>query len=186
MSAIEWIKKRRAIRQFTSKPVEESKLRSLLEAAVWSPNDRMREPWHFYVIRGEAKRKYEAAAEQFLQERFPTKPRLVEESLKVLYNIPALIVVTADLVEGDSDASEDNVFASCCAAYSIWLAAEELGLGCVWRTRGIGLVRDERLRALLQCPENRKIVGTLCIGYANEAPEPPKRNHYEDKTTWLQ
>jgi nitroreductase len=185
MNVIDAIKNRRAVRQFEPRPVEESKIRTLLETAVWAPNDRMREPWHFYVVQGEAKKQFEQAASDFLTERFPTKPHLVQESLKVLYNIPALIVVAADLVPGDPDASEDNVYAACCAAYSIWLAADEVGLGCVWRTRGIGLVRDARLKEMLQCPDDRKIVGTLCLGYASEKPENAKRTDYEAKTTWV-
>ncbi|CAM4390845.1 nitroreductase family protein [Paenibacillus tarimensis] len=181
----EAIRQRRAVRQFDGRPVEKKKIEALLETAVWAPNDRLREPWHFYVIQGDAKKRYEEAAERFLQERFPTKPKLVEESLKVLYTIPALIIVTADTLQDDADSTEDNVYAACCAAYNIWLAAAEQGLGCVWRTRGIGLVRDERLRSLLNCPAHRKIIGTLCIGYAAEEPPVTKRTPAAEKTTWL-
>lgn len=44
----------------------------------------MREPWHFYVIQDEAMKRYEEMASAYLQERFPTKPNLVESSLKVV------------------------------------------------------------------------------------------------------
>lgn len=185
MSIIAAIKQRRAVRKYEAREVEKEKVIRLLETAVWSPNDRLRQPWHFYVISGDAKQRYAQIAEQFLVERFPTKPNLVEESLKVLHNIPLLIVVTADMVTGDTEASQDNEYAACCAAYSIWLAAEELGLGCVWRTRGIGLVRDQRLYDFIGSPDNRKIIGTLCLGYAAETPVETTRHDYAEKTTWL-
>jgi nitroreductase len=185
MGIIEALKSRRAIRQFEDRPIEESLLHQLLEAAIYAPNDRLREPWHFYVITGEAKKRYEHIATQYLQERFPTKPNLVESSLKVLYTIPALIVITSDIVPEDEEATRDNEYATCCAAYSIWLAASELGLGCVWRTRGIGLVSDPRLHAFIGSPEHKKVIGTLCVGYPAEQPAITKRTSHQDKSTWI-
>jgi nitroreductase len=185
LSMIEALRTRRAIRQFEDRPVEEQLLHKLLEAAVYAPNDRLREPWHFYIITEEAKKRYERLAEQYLQERFPTKPHLVESSLKVLYTIPALIVITSDIVPNDEEATRDNEYATCCSAYSIWLAANELGLGCVWRTRGIGLVSDPRLHEFIGSPDNKKIIGTLCVGYPAENPAETKRTPYMEKSTWL-
>ena len=45
-------------------------------------------------------KRYEEMASAYLQERFPTKPNLVESSLKVVQTTPVAIVVTADIVEG--------------------------------------------------------------------------------------
>lgn len=189
MSIIAEIKSRRAIRDYVQKDVEDEKVKQLLEAATWAPNDRMREPWGFYVIKGEAKKRYELLATEYLHERFPTKPHLVESSLKVLETTPVHIVVTADIVPGDEEASLDNEYAVCCAIHSMWLAARELGLGFVWRTRGVGLVRDRRLYELIGSPENRKIIGNLFIGYpdheALKKMKAPARTSFEEKTVWL-
>jgi nitroreductase len=169
--------------------VEDEKIETLLEAATWAPNDRMREPWGFYVIKGEAKKRYEELATTYLQERFPTKPHLVESSLKVLLSTPVHIVVTADIVPGDEEASQDNEYAVCCAIHSMWLASKELGLGFVWRTRGVGLVRDERLHKFIGSPENKKIIGNIFIGYPDEEAlkkmKVPSRSSFEGKTVWL-
>lgn len=189
MSIIEELKSRRAIRDYAERDVEDEKIKALLDAATWAPNDRMREPWSFYVIKGEAKKRYEELATSYLQERFPTKPHLVESSLKVLKHTPVHIVVTSDIVPGDEEASEDNVYAVCCAIHSMWLAAKELGLGFVWRTRGVGLVRDERMHAFIGSPENKKIIGNVFIGYPDEESlkkqKTPTRTPFEEKTTWL-
>ena len=45
MSIISELKKRRAIRDYREQDVEDEKIITLLEAATWAPNDRMREPW---------------------------------------------------------------------------------------------------------------------------------------------
>ncbi|XJZ28673.1 nitroreductase [Bacillota bacterium Lsc_1132] len=189
MSIIAEIKSRRAIRDYAQRDVEDEKIKILLEAATWAPNDRMREPWGFFVIKGEAKKRYETLAIKYLQDRFPTKPHLVEKSLMVLKTTPVHIVVTADMVPGDEEASLDNEYAVCCAIHSMWLAAKELGLGLVWRTRGVGLVRDERMFKFIGSPENKKIIGNLFIGYPdNDALKKikvPERTSFEEKTVWL-
>lgn len=185
MSVLEALKTRRAVRNYLPKEVETEKIKDLLDVAIWAPNDRLRQPWHFFVIRNEAKRQYEQIATDYLQERFPTKPHLVNESLAVLLKTPLVIVVTADKVAGDEDASEDNEYATCCAIHSMWLAAKELGLGLVWRTRGVGLVRDERLYQFLGLPDDKKIIGTLFIGYPEADVPAPNRIPAEEKTTWL-
>ncbi|MFD2212525.1 nitroreductase family protein [Metabacillus endolithicus] len=189
MSIISELKTRRAIRDYRDQDVEDEKINVLLEAATWAPNDRMREPWSFYVIKGEAKDRYEALAKEYLEERFPTKPHLVESSIKVLTSTPVHIVVTSDVVPGDDDATKDNEYAVCCAIHSMWLAAKELGLGFVWRTRGVGLVHDERLHQFIGAPENKKVIGNIFIGYPNEDSlqkmKEPKRTSYEEKTIWL-
>lgn len=186
-SILEALKRRRAIRNVKPDEVETHKIEALLAAATLAPNDRLREPWHFYVIRGEAKQRYEALALAYLEERFPTKPNLVQESLKVLTATPLVIVVTSDTINNDPASSKDNEYAVACAIHSMWLAAEELGLGLVWRTRGIGLVHDERMHRFIGSPEGRQVVGTLFIGYPDEsAPAAATaRTPHMDKTTWL-
>lgn len=185
MTIQEALKNRRAVRNYLPREVETEKIKALLDCAVLAPNDRLRQPWHFYVIRGGAKARYEEIAREFLAERFPTKPHLVQESLAVLEKTPLVIVATADIIPGDEASSEDNEYAVCCAIHSMWLAAGELGLGMVWRTRGIGLVRDERLLQFLGSPENQKVVGTLFIGYPEADVPPTARASADSKTTWL-
>ncbi|WP_026105066.1 nitroreductase family protein [Halalkalibacterium ligniniphilum] len=189
MKTIDLLKARRAIRNYENRKVEKEKIEYLLEAATLAPTDRLREPWSFYVIQDEAKERYEELAKEFLLERFPTKPNLVESSLKVVSTTPVMIIVTSDLVIDDEDASEDNEYAVCCAIHSMWLAASELGLGFVWRTRGVGLVRDSRLHTFIGAPENKKIIGTIFLGYPDKealnSMKPSKRTPYHEKTVWL-
>jgi nitroreductase len=97
--------------------------------------------------------------------------------------------VTSDVVPGDEEATKDNEYAVCCAIHSMWLAAKELELGFVWRTRGVGLVHDERLHQFIGAPENKKVIGNIFVGYPDEESiqkmKPSKRTSFEEKTTWL-
>ncbi|WP_408010316.1 nitroreductase [Pseudalkalibacillus sp. A8] len=189
MSVMDILQRRRAIRNYQSASIEREKIEQLLHAATLAPNDRMREPWNFYVIQGEKKNQYEELALDYLIQRFPTKPNLVESSIQVVKNTPVIIIVAADMVDGNEEASTDNEYATCCAIHSMWLAAEELGLGFVWRTRGVGLVRDERLRQFIRLPQDKKVVGSVFLGYPSQGEveklKEKSRTSYIEKTTWL-
>ncbi|WP_227935528.1 nitroreductase family protein [Alkalihalobacillus deserti] len=188
MSVIEFLHSRRAIRNYDKREVEREKIEQLLSAAILAPNDRLREPWSFFVIQGEAKQRYEQVALDYLEERFPTKPKLIESSIEVVKSTPAIIMVTSDIASNEAD-TRDNEYAVCCAIHSMWLAAEELELGFVWRTRGVGLVHDQRSYEFIGSPEGKKMVGTIFLGY----PDPKelgenktkKRTSFEEKTIWL-
>jgi nitroreductase len=188
MNVFELLQSRRAIRNYENKEVEREKIERLLEAATLAPNDRMREPWSFFVIQGEAKTRYEQLAFEYLQERFPTKPHLVESSIKVVKQTPVMIAVTSDILPKEAD-SKDNEYAVCCAIHSMWLAAQELNLGFVWRTRGVGLVHDNRLHEFIGAPENKKMIGMVFIGYPDkkelEGEKNKKRTPFKEKTVWL-
>ena len=183
---LEAMKKRRAIRQFKTDAVEREKVETLLEAATYAPNDRMREPWHFYVLQGDSLQRYEQVALDYLQKRFPTKSHLVESSMEAITKTPLIIVVTSAIVDGDEGATKDNTFAVSGAIMSMWLMAEQLGLGMVWRTRGVGLVHDTALHTFIGASVKEQLVGTLCIGYPDEEiTSAKKRTPFSDKTTWL-
>nr|WP_285874616.1 nitroreductase family protein [Halalkalibacter oceani] len=140
------------------------------------------------IRQGEAKERYEELALAYLQERFPTKPHLIESSIKVVTNTPVMIAVTSDIASNEAD-SKDNEYAVCCAIHSMWLAAQELDLGFVWRTRGVGLVHDQRLHDFIGAPEGKKTVGMIFLGYPDakelEEAKPKKRTPFVEKTVWL-
>ncbi|MFB4162339.1 nitroreductase [Alteribacillus sp. JSM 102045] len=188
MSILEALHSRRAVRNFDQREVEQEKIQELLKAATLAPNDRMREPWSFYVVQGEAKKRYEEVAYDYLQERFPAKQKLVDSSMEVVKKTPVIIIVTSDIASTEAD-TKDNEYAVCCAIHSMWLAAQELDLGFVWRTRGIGLVHDERSYEFIGSPEGKKVVGTVCLGYPEakelENMKEKKRTAFEEKTVWL-
>ncbi|SDH71303.1 nitroreductase family protein [Alteribacillus bidgolensis] len=188
MSIIEALQARRAIRSFEPREIEQEKIEQLLKAATLAPNDRMREPWSFFVIQGEAKKRYEEVTYEYLQERFPTKPKLVESSLAAVRKTPVMIIVTSDIASTEAD-TKDNEYAVSCAIHSMWLAAQELDLGFVWRTRGVGLVHDNRSYEFIGAPEGKKVIGTICLGYPDEKElkdkKEKKRTSFKDKTVWL-
>lgn len=188
MTIIDVLYSRRTVRKFEPREVEQEKMEQLLYAATLAPNDRMREPWSFYVVQGEAKERYKSVAYDYLEERFPTKEKLRESSMNAIRNTPVLMIVTADIASTEAD-TKDNEYAVCCAIHSMWLTAQELGLGFVWRTRGVGLVHDKRSYEFIGSPEGKKVIGTICVGYPEENERMQKkdksRTAFQEKTVWM-
>ncbi|MBI2973187.1 MAG: nitroreductase family protein, partial [Armatimonadetes bacterium] len=58
MTVLEAITTRRSIPQFKPDPVPRDLVERLLDAAVWAPNHRLTEPWQFYVLGEQAKRRF--------------------------------------------------------------------------------------------------------------------------------
>ncbi len=52
MDALETLFTRRSIRKYTSEPVSEEDLQTVLEAAMNAPSANNRQPWHFLVVDG--------------------------------------------------------------------------------------------------------------------------------------
>ena len=51
MSVFETILKRRSIRKFKDTPVEDDKIKKILEAAIWAPSAGNMQPWVFIAVR---------------------------------------------------------------------------------------------------------------------------------------
>src|SRR5687767_9979826 len=56
--ALQAIRSRRSIKQFTDRPVTREQLETLLDAAVLAPNHHLTQPWRFYVLGPRARRAY--------------------------------------------------------------------------------------------------------------------------------
>ncbi|MGH7417826.1 MAG: nitroreductase family protein, partial [Candidatus Rokuibacteriota bacterium] len=99
MTVIEAIKARRSIPKLRPDAVPREIIEQMLEAAVWAPNHRLTEPWRFYVLTGDAKRRFAEIRRRFRAATFPNPEapeavraldKLTEDTLAT----PALIVPT--------------------------------------------------------------------------------------------
>jgi len=52
---------RRSARAFSSRDIEEEKMKEILEAGRWAPSCYNNQPWHFVVLRGEETKKVHGA-----------------------------------------------------------------------------------------------------------------------------
>lgn len=163
--SIDMIFRRRSIRRYIDRPVDDADLERLLEAGMAAPSGRNLRPWHFVTVT-------ERARLDALAEAHPYG--------KMLHEATAAIAVCADI-----SISPDYWIQDCSAATeNILVAAAGLGLGSVW----LGChPREERvvaIREVLGIPPGTGILSLIAIGHPGEEKEArtqydPERVHRE-------
>ncbi len=156
---------RRSIRQYTTEPVADEQIETLLQAAMAAPSASNGQPWHFVVVRDPATR----AA---LAEAHP--------HAKMVAQSPVCIVpcgdtaIAPDFWVQDLSAATENIL----------LAATALGLGAVWCGVHPRADRATAIRQILGIPEGISPLCLIPVGHPAEFKEPrtqynPQRVHWE-------
>jgi nitroreductase len=163
---MEAIEKRRSIRKYEDRELEQDKLRRVLEAGRLAPSASNIQEWKYVVVRDkELKRKLAAAA----------------RGQGFVGNASAVIVGCA--------ARTDRVMSGGQQAYPIdlaismdhmTLAAVEEGLGTCW----IGAFSEPEVKKILGIPEEVRVVCLLPVGYPAEEPGPRPRKDFEECVSW--
>lgn len=153
MSVFEVLKKRRSIRKYQNKPVEEEKINKVLEAARLAPSANNQQPCSFIVV---------------------TKPE-VRESLRSAYKAdwfvqaPAVIVGCANPKEAWRRGGEEYwKVDSAIAMENLILAATDLGLGTCW----VAAFDENQIKKALNIPRDIRVVAMTPLGYPDEGKDP--------------
>jgi len=162
MNIYEAIGKRRSIRSYKDRPVEQEKLDRILEAARLAPSASNRQEWRFVVVRDPAVRKslVQAAGNQTFVGEAP--------------------VVIACCAETDGHVMRCGQpcypIDVAIAVDHITLAAVEEGLGTCW----IGAFSEPEAKQILGIPERIRVVVLLTLGYPAHSPGPPSRKSLDE------
>ena len=188
MSIFEIIKKRRSIGKMTQERPSRQQIEQLLEAATHAPNHHKVEPWKFIVLAGNAREELglimAASLASHLDETASDKAqaRLNKERTKLLRS-PIVVVVVAQPPLQPNVLEIENIEAVAAAVQNMLLAAEEMGLACMWRTGDAAY--DPRVRQWLGLVPAEHIVAFVYVGFPampalERVPIP-----FGEKTTWL-
>ena len=205
VSALNAIKTRRSIRKFKPEPISEMDLHTILEAGIAAPSSKNRQPWHFTVVRGDAKEELVRVMERGLNLEVKAHEPFLPESMKyingaftsvnVMREAPVVVLVSNERGKGidfTENLSVDERVAEICNVQSIaaavenmLLAASELGIGSLWIC-DIFFAYPEISEWLEK--KNRghgMLVAALAFGYADEAPRARARKTLHDVATFL-
>ena len=150
MNVIDAIKKRKSVREYSERPIEEEKLRAVLEAGRLAPSASNRQESRFIIVRDEATRKKLAAA--------ANGQTFVGEA-------PALIVACAESTDRVMMCGQPSYPIDVAIALDhITLAAVELGLGTCW----IGAFKEDQVKHILNIPQSVRVVELMPIGYPKD------------------
>ncbi|WP_287584815.1 nitroreductase family protein [Candidatus Borrarchaeum sp.] len=148
MDVYEAIRKRKSVRRYKDKEVEQEKLTRILEAARLAPSASNKQEWRFVVVQDKEKRR-KLSAEAARGQKF------VEEA-------PVVIACCAE-----TDNHEMTCGQLCypidvaIAIDHITLAAVEEDLGTCW----IGAFYEDKAKNILNIPDRIRIVELLTLGY---------------------
>jgi nitroreductase len=144
---------RRSIRAYTSEPVSDAAIRTLLEAAMAAPSAVARDPWRFIVVRTQAMR-------ELIVQKLPHG--------KMLEQAPVGLIVCGDL-NAAHDGQLSYLLQDCAAAIeNILVAAHGLGLGACWLGVHPRPDRIEHLKTVLTLPPSFVPVAAIAVGHPAE------------------
>lgn len=158
---------RRAVRSYAPRPIDESLLRPLIDAAVQAPSAMNLQPWAFAVI---LERKIldsvsERAKVYLVRTTPPSSPlepyleNLRDPAFNIFYDAPAMIVICA--TSAAPGATEDCAL----AAQNLMLAAHAHGLGTCWIGFARPWLNEPEGKAALGIPEGYAPVAPIIVGY---------------------
>jgi len=185
-TVLDAIRSRRSVVRMKPDPVPRALIERWLDAAVWVPNHRVTEPWTFYVLEGDAKRRFAEFRRDFQRTKLPNPDAPeAQAALNKAYasaaETPAIIVFVCR-PSADPELGEEDVWATFGAAYAVMLAAWGDGVGTYFRTGELRAYGP--LREFLGVAPDQRIIGMLYVGYPADVPT-RRRSPGSAKTVWL-
>ncbi len=194
-AALKVIQDRRSIREFTQEDVSDKDLDLILEAARQAPSGENAQPWRFIVVKDEITRSKLGAiagggsgrrftaefVTQKMQERFANledeaKKKAAFEKLTSGQVSAFMATAPINLVVIGKKDVWDLPFDTSASIENILLMVTALELGACWVIAPCIDIRDEeRIKDLLDIPENMKAISIISIGHPTRPHRPRPR-----------
>ena len=161
MELFDAIHERRSVRRFTNQPIAPDTFERLLDAARWAPNGGNRNAWRFIVITSAVQKDLVMSFAPGIGDTPAAIMAVCMEAKKKAISEPARLLNMAD---------------AAIAAQNICLAAHGLGIGSYIVLSFAAAALDP----VLELPDEVSPYLLVCLGYADESPEPPPRRSIEE------
>ncbi len=160
---IETIMSRRSIRKYKQQPVEQEKLRQILECGINAPNGQNKQSWEIRVVNQEYISELDSLNRSLAIAKGADESKIRHAS----YGAPVMIFIANDTTYDFSQVDCGLLGAN------MILTAESLGLGscCLGGiARTMKQPEAESLLKRLDLPENYNLLYAISFGYPDEAP----------------
>lgn len=145
------IQKRFACRRYADRPVEQEKLKAVLEAGRMAPTGYNGQPQRILVIQS------------------PEGLAKVRSTMRNTYQAPVVMVMCYDKEENPKELPTYREDAAIVMTHML-LAAYDLGLADVW----MRVADFDQIRTLFEIPQRYEILGLLLLGYPHEDARPSR------------
>jgi len=163
------LRTQRSARRFSSQPVPDEAIRTIIRAATWAPSAGNRQPWRFVVVRDPAiKRRIGELYDEGSRVTYGDRPGAQPNREPTFSDVPVLILVCIDAVSTNPGPGSDffrgaSIFP---AMQNLMLAARALGLGS--RPTTLHRHREAEIKQLLSIPAGVGIAAIVPLGYPGE------------------
>lgn len=161
MKDISFILKRRSCRDFSGEPLKKGGLEILMEALRRSPSAGNVQPWFFYVVKNQDKKRGLAKAAH--GQDFLAKAPVVF----VVCAIPRISATSY----GERGKTLYCIQDTAAAAENLLIAATALGYGSCW----VGAFDEQKAKNVLNIPEHLRPVAILPVGPGSIPKDEPNR-----------
>ncbi len=134
----------------------------IIRAGTRAPDHGRLRPWRFVVLQGDARLQLGDAMADMLKAKMPdAQPAQLDGERGKALRAPTIIVVAAKIVQSKIPEIE-QVTAVGAAVQNMFLAANALGYGAMWKTGGAAY--DENIKAMFGLATADHIVALLYLG----------------------
>lgn len=194
MSVKDAIAARHSVRAFAKKPLTESEITELLEAARNAPSSLNSQPWRFKVVTDAADLAWFGTSEATRKQGWMADaPAILVCCVDIAHYVKdsqaaAFFYRDNDLIQGEpmdgidayvareAAAAEQAKFGACAmnaaiAESFLMLRATEMGLGTCW----VGMFDEANIKARFGLPEGCRIVNIMAVGWPDEPQVYPRK-----------
>jgi len=145
---IKEITSRRSVRSYKSDPISDEDILEIIKAGQFAPTGKNTRAWEFIVIKDLKTKEeiFDIVGQEYVKEA------------------PVLIIPIINSEVSITPAQDLSL-----SSGYIFLQAENLGLGTVWKN--ISPEQGEEIKKLLKVPQNYLIINLIPLGYPKEKPQ---------------
>ena len=150
MDALEAIRKRRSVRDYTGEPIPREDLETIVDAGRLAASGNNKQPWDFVVV-----------TERGMIEQLKVASLWMEEAAAI---IAVVLDPSSRWWREDGSAAVENML----------IAATALGYGSCW-LQGYTMPREEEFKTLLEIPKEKRLLTLVPIGVPVQWPTKEKK-----------
>lgn len=188
MEVFEALRTRRSIGRVQEKEVAKELVEKIIETATWAPNHVKTEPWRFFVLTGDGRKRLGETLARIVARDMddPTtedNQRKIEKARKNPFRAPVIIVAAVEPSDHPKVILKEEYAAVNAGVQNMLIAAHALGLGAIWRTGKP--CYDREVSHLFGLSERGEVLGFIYVGYPDMTPPARKIKSVEEVTTWI-
>ena len=158
---LDTIRKRRSIRRYSDRRVDDSVVDQIIEMGSWAPSGLNNQPWKFVIVRDSQLRNELADCTKYGG---------------IILNAPVCIAVFMDQAKSYDRVKDLQAIGAC--IQNMLLSVHHLGLGAVWL--GEILNKKDQVAGILQVPSDLELMAVVALGYPAETKTGGSRKPIEE------